>query len=156
LAASTTQDGADDFGEAESLHEFAAAVKIPLREHEDDSLDRRARLEGVDSVRQERAATHLGEELVDAHHAFAAAGGNNDGACRMFDVGCQLFFARAFAPSLPRAVRVSFGSFAIVRCSLAAAAAFLILRRDASRCFSVAMSLLLQAPPESVPQMIVA
>src|SRR5438445_1776672 len=41
----------------------------------------------------------------------------------------------AFAPSFPSAVRVFFGRCAIVRLRRAAAAAFLMLRRAAARCF---------------------
>jgi hypothetical protein len=44
-----------------------------------------------------------------------------------------------FAPCLPRAVRVFFGSFAMVRLRFAALAAFLMLRRAAARCFVVAL-----------------
>ena len=49
------------------------------------------------------------------------------------------FRLAAFAPSLPSAVLVLFGRFATVRFRFAAAAAFLMLRRAAIRCFDDAM-----------------
>src|SRR5207302_11102841 len=56
------------------------------------------------------------------------------------------FFRRAaFAPSLPRAVRVFAGRCATVRFRFAAAAAFLTFRRAAVRCFL----LTIKATPEN-------
>jgi hypothetical protein len=49
------------------------------------------------------------------------------------------FLRAAFAPSLPKAVRVLFGKWAMVFFRLAAVAAFLIFRRAAVRCLVVAM-----------------
>ncbi len=49
------------------------------------------------------------------------------------------FFLAAFAPSLPSAVRVFFGRWAIVFFFFAAAAAFLIFPFAAVRCFCVLM-----------------
>src|SRR2546430_5310514 len=51
------------------------------------------------------------------------------------------FFFAAFAPSLPRAVRVFLGKCAIVLFRRAALAAFLMFRFAAVRCFLVVMSL---------------
>jgi hypothetical protein len=48
----------------------------------------------------------------------------------------RCFFA-AFAPSLPRAVRVFFGKCAIVRFRFAAAAAFFMFLRVAARCLAL-------------------
>ena len=51
------------------------------------------------------------------------------------------FFRAAFAPSLPRAVRVFLDKCAIVLFRRAALAAFLMFRFAAVRCFLVVMSL---------------
>ena len=59
---------------------------------------------------------------------------------RSFDLYLQrLFFRAAFAPFLPRAVRVFLGKCAIVLFPRAALAAFLIFRFAAVRCFLVVM-----------------
>ena len=50
-----------------------------------------------------------------------------------------LFCFATFAACFPSAVRVRFGKWAMVRLRFAAAAAFLILRRAAARCFELAM-----------------
>jgi hypothetical protein len=53
---------------------------------------------------------------------------------------CFVLRFAAFAPSFPSAVRVRFGSFAIVRFFFAARAAFLMFRRAAARCFEDAIA----------------
>jgi len=52
----------------------------------------------------------------------------------------EAFSFRTLALCLPKAVRVFFGKWAIVRLLLAAAAAFLIFFRAADVCFSLAIS----------------
>ena len=79
----------------------------------------------VSRARRVHASMRRRRGRIDAI-SLTPGGGNHDRLC---------FRLAAFAPSLPRAVRVCFGRWAMVRFFLAAVAAFLMFRRAAVRCF---------------------
>jgi len=82
------------------------------------------------------------------HRRVAPEGTTDHPATRIYRLFLYLafdlfdFLLAIFEACFPRAVLVRFGNRAIVRARLAAAAAFLILRRAAIRCFDDAMVLL--------------